>query len=61
MEQLIKLATRLKQALFIALVCQLTACSMLPTDFEHEDSHAYTDTSQTRLGLLAKRHAVNQS
>ncbi len=55
MAQLINLANRLKQALVIALVCLLSACSMLPTDFEREDSHAFTDTAQTRLGLLAKQ------
>lgn len=39
--------------LYFILVSLLSACSMLPTNFEREQSSAYTDTSQTRLGKTA--------
>ena len=39
--------------IYLSIIELLTACSMLPTDFEQVQSHAYQDTSETWLGKTA--------
>lgn len=51
--------TFLKKSLFSALtlviILLVSACSMLPTNFEHIDSHAFTNTEKTLLGKMATK------
>ena len=45
----------LKRFFFLSLFSIFSGCSMLPTDFERNNSHAYSDTEQTTLGKNAAK------
>ena len=46
---------------YFFFVVSLSACSMLPTDFEQVASHAYSDTEQTWLGKTASQIQIDDS
>jgi len=53
---------RVYQTIFyLSFAVLISACSMLPTDFEQVDSRAYTNTEQTWLGKTARNIQIDNT